>query len=105
MSAKVHNALHNQNVVAQVAIAYAQTSVGSVLPLGRTAGPLGGTVIDADAGLRASQPEASCLIPAIRIRHEPKYVLFTLAGEVYFAVVATLSERLYPLAASGRLMV
>jgi len=59
-------------------------------------------VNDADAGLRASQPEAFCLIPAIRIRHEPKYVLITLAGEVDFAVVASLSERMFTLAASGR---
>ena len=57
---------------------------------------------DDDARLCASQPEAFCLIPAIRIRHEPKYVLITLAGEVDFAVVATLSERLFALAASGR---
>ena len=59
-------------------------------------------MIDADAGLPVPQPEAFCLIPAIRIRHEPKYVLVTLAGEVDFAVVASLSERLFALAASGR---
>jgi anti-sigma B factor antagonist len=59
-------------------------------------------VVDADAGLRPLQPEAICLIPAIRVRHEPKYVLITLAGEVDVATVASLSERLFPLAASGR---
>ena len=62
-------------------------------------------MIDADAGLRASQPEAFCLIPAIRIRHEPKYVLITLAGEVDFAAVASLRERLFALATRGRPMV
>jgi anti-sigma B factor antagonist len=59
-------------------------------------------VVDANAGLRPSQPEALCLIPAIRVRYEPEYVLITLAGEVDVAAVASLSERLYGLAASGR---
>lgn len=59
-------------------------------------------MVDANAGLRPSQPEALCLIPAIRVRYEPKYVLVTLAGEVDFAVVASLSERMFALTASGR---
>jgi anti-sigma B factor antagonist len=59
-------------------------------------------VVDADAGLRPSQPEAICLIPAIRVGYEPGYVLITLAGEVDAATVASLSEQLFGLAASGR---
>jgi anti-anti-sigma regulatory factor len=59
-------------------------------------------VIDADAGLGPSQPEAICLIPAIRVRYEPEFILITLAGEVDIAAVASLSERLFALAASGR---
>jgi len=51
------------------------------------------------------QPEARCLIPAIRVRYEPEYVLITLAGEVDCAAVASLRERLFALAASGRPMV
>jgi anti-sigma B factor antagonist len=62
-------------------------------------------VNEVDAGLRALQSEAFCLIPAIRVRHEPEYVLITLAGEVDFAAVASLRERLFALAASGRPMV
>jgi anti-anti-sigma factor len=59
-------------------------------------------VLDIDVGLRPLQPEAVCLIPVIRVRCEPEYVLITLAGEVDFAAVASLSERLFALAASGR---
>lgn len=59
-------------------------------------------MIDADAGPRVPQPEAFCLIPAIRVRREPEYVLITLAGEIDLAAVASLSERLFALAASGR---
>jgi anti-sigma B factor antagonist len=62
-------------------------------------------VLDTDVGLRPLQPEALCLIPAIRVRYEPKYVLITLAGEVDFAAVTSLRERLFPLAASGRPLV
>ena len=62
-------------------------------------------MIEVDAGLRPPQPEALCLIPAIRVRYEPEYVLITLAGEVGFAVVASLRERLFALAVSGRPMV
>jgi hypothetical protein len=47
-------------------------------------------MIDADAGLPAPQPEAFYLIPAIRVRCEPEYILITLAGEVDFAAVASL---------------
>jgi anti-sigma B factor antagonist len=76
-----------------------------VLPSGRRRDPWGGTVLDTDVGLRPLQPEALCLIPAIRVRYEPEYVLITLAGEVDFAAVASLRERLFALAVSGRPMV
>jgi len=59
-------------------------------------------VLDADVGLCPLQPEAICLIPAIRVRYEPGYVLITLAGEIDVAAVASLSERMSALAASGR---
>jgi anti-sigma B factor antagonist len=59
-------------------------------------------VTEIDAGLRPPQPEVFCLIPAIRVRYEPEYILITLAGEVDFAAVASLRERLFALAASGR---
>jgi anti-sigma B factor antagonist len=62
-------------------------------------------MIDADAGLPVPPPEAFYLIPAIRVRYEPEYILITLAGEVDFAAVASLRERLFALAASGRPMV
>ena len=62
-------------------------------------------MVDADAGLSPLQPEAICLIPAIRVRYEPGYVLVALAGEIDVAAVASLSERLFALAASGRPMV
>jgi anti-sigma B factor antagonist len=65
------------------------------------------------------RPETLCLIPtesgaqrsipdnllAIRVRHKPKYVLVTLAGEIDIATVARLRERLRALAASGRPLV
>jgi anti-sigma B factor antagonist len=65
------------------------------------------------------RPETLCLIPtesgaqrsipdnllAIRVRHKPKYVLVTLAGEIDIATVARLRERLWALAASGRTLV
>ncbi len=41
----------------------------------------------------------------VRVRHEPAYVLVTLAGEVDFASVAGLRERLFTLAATGRPLV
>ena len=65
-------------------------------------------MIDGDSGLwglQTLQPEADCLIPAIRVRYEPGYVLVTVVGEVDFAVVAGLRERLFALATAGRRMV
>ena len=62
-------------------------------------------MVDADVGLRPLQPEAICLIPAIRVRYEPEYILITLAGEVDLVAVASLRERLFALAVSGRPMV
>lgn len=62
-------------------------------------------MLDIDVGLRPLQPEAVCSIPVIRVRCEPEYVLITLAGEVDFAAVASLRERLFALAARGRPMV
>jgi anti-sigma B factor antagonist len=59
-------------------------------------------VFDADAGLLALQSEVSCLMPAIRVRHEPEYVLVTLTGEIDFSVVAGLRERLFTLAGTGQ---
>jgi anti-sigma B factor antagonist len=41
----------------------------------------------------------------VRVRHEPGYVLVTVAGEVDFASAAGLRERLVTLAASGRPLV
>jgi anti-sigma B factor antagonist len=58
-------------------------------------------VSDADTGLRAPQSEVSCLIPAIRVRHEPEYALVTLTGEIDFSVVTSLRERLFTLAGAG----
>jgi anti-anti-sigma factor len=62
-------------------------------------------VLDIDVGLRPLQPEAVCLMPVIQVRCEPDYVLITLVGEVDFAAVASLRERLFALAARGRPMV
>jgi anti-sigma B factor antagonist len=59
-------------------------------------------MFDADAGLPALQSEMSCLIPAIRVRHEPGYVLVTLTGEIDFSVVTGLRERLFAVASTGR---
>jgi anti-sigma B factor antagonist len=42
---------------------------------------------------------------AILVRHEPGYVLVTVAGEVDFASAAGLRERLVALAAAGRPLV
>ena len=41
----------------------------------------------------------------VRVRHEPEYVLVTVAGEVDFASAARLRERLFTLAATGRPLV
>jgi anti-sigma B factor antagonist len=62
-------------------------------------------VIDIDVGLCPLPPEAVCLMPVIRVRCEPEYVLITLTGEVDFAAVASLRERLFALAVRGRPMV
>lgn len=62
-------------------------------------------MIGADPGLRVLQPEAAGLIPAIQVRYEPEYVLVTLAGEIDFAAVAALRQRLFALASMGHPMV
>jgi anti-sigma B factor antagonist len=59
-------------------------------------------VIEGNSGPLAHQPETAYLIPAIRVRHEPEYVLVTLVGEIDYAAVAGLRERLFALTASGR---
>ena len=41
----------------------------------------------------------------VLVRHEPDYVLVTVAGEVDFASAAGLRERLFTLASAGRLLV
>jgi anti-sigma B factor antagonist len=41
----------------------------------------------------------------VLVRHEPDYVLVTLAGEVDFASAAGLRERLFTLASAGRPLV
>jgi anti-sigma B factor antagonist len=59
----------------------------------------------------ASRPETALLMVAedealtVRVRHEPGYVLVTVAGDVDFASVAGLRERLFALAATGRPLV
>jgi anti-anti-sigma factor len=104
MSAKVHNGLHNQHVVAQVAVAYPQHWWGLRCRWG-DGKTWGGNVKDGNSGLPLNQPELMCLIPAIRVRYEPEYVLVTLAGELDFAAVAGLRERLFALTATGRQVV
>ena len=59
-------------------------------------------MFDADAGARALQSEVSYLIPVIQVRHEPEYVIVTLAGEIDYSVVAGLRERLFALASTER---
>ena len=44
-------------------------------------------------------------VPAVSVRHEPGYVLVTVAGEVDFAGVAGLRERMFALAGTGRPLV
>jgi anti-sigma B factor antagonist len=58
-------------------------------------------VIGADGGLRALQLEVACLIPVIRIQHEPEYVLVTLTGDIDFAAVTVLRDRLFASAGTG----
>jgi anti-anti-sigma factor len=62
-------------------------------------------VIEGNAGLLVHRPETTCLNPAIRVRYEPEYVLVTLVGEIDYAAVAGLRERLFALTASGRQVV
>jgi anti-sigma B factor antagonist len=70
-----------------------------------------------DCGWAAARPDTATLMLAasaepgeddvltVRVRHEPGYVLVTVAGEVDFASAAGLRERLVTLAASGRPLV
>jgi anti-sigma B factor antagonist len=62
-------------------------------------------VIEGNSGLLVHRPETTCLNPAIRVRYEPEYVLVTLVGEIDYAAVAGLRERLFALTASGRQVV
>jgi anti-anti-sigma factor len=62
-------------------------------------------VIEGNSGLLVHQPETTCLNPVIQVRYEPGYVLVTLAGEIDYAAVAGLRERLFALAASERQVV
>ena len=70
-----------------------------------------------DSCWAATRPDAAGLMLAasdgpdlddvltILVRHEPDYVLVTVAGEVDFASAARLRERLFTLASSGRPLV
>jgi anti-sigma B factor antagonist len=70
-----------------------------------------------DGGWVAARPDTAVLMLAasrgqdeddeltILVRHEPGYVLVTVAGEVDFASAAGLRERLVTLAAAGRPLV
>jgi anti-sigma B factor antagonist len=87
-------------------------SLGVVLLRARWVG--GGLVIDRDPGLRARRPDAATLIlagreedeaPVVRVRREPGYVLITVTGEVDYASVPGLRERLFALADDGRPLV
>ena len=71
---------------------------------------------EGDWGLRALRPETAPLILAsrgqaadeacaVRVRHEPGYVLVTVIGDVDYATIAGLRERLFALAATGRPLV
>ena len=62
-------------------------------------------MIEGNSGLLVHKPETTCLNPAIRVRYEPEYVLVALVGEIDYAAVAGLRERLFALAASGRQVV
>jgi anti-sigma B factor antagonist len=55
--------------------------------------------------LAASVPDPGDDAVTIRVRHEPEYVLVTVAGEVDFASAARLRERLFTLASAGRPLV
>jgi len=54
--------------------------------------------------LAASGPDNDDAV-TVRVRHEPEYVLVTVAGEVDFATAGRLRERLFTLAATGRPLV
>ena len=70
-----------------------------------------------DGGWAATRPETALLMLAahggpdeddalsVRVRHDPGYVLVTVAGEVDFASAAGLRERLFTLAKAGRPLV
>ena len=70
-----------------------------------------------DGGWAAARPDAAVLMLAasdgpdlddvltVLVRHEPDYVLVTVAGEVDFASAAGLRERLFTLASAGRPLV
>ena len=70
-----------------------------------------------DSCWAATRPDAAVLLLAasdgpdledvltVLVRHEPDYVLVTVAGEVDFASAARLRERLFTLASSGRPLV
>jgi len=60
---------------------------------------------DGDGGPCAVPPETGYVIPAVRVRREPGYVLVTMAGEVDYGTVPGLRERLFALAATGRPLV
>jgi anti-sigma B factor antagonist len=55
--------------------------------------------------LAASGPDKDDDAVTVRVRHEPEYVLVTVAGEVDFATAGRLRERLFTLAATGRPLV
>ena len=70
-----------------------------------------------DSRWAATRPDAAVLMLAasdgpdledvltVLVRHEPDYVLVTVAGEVDFASAARLRERLFTLASAGRPLV
>ena len=64
-----------------------------------------GVMSDGDGEPCAVPPDTGCVIPAVRVRHEPGYVLVTMAGEVDYGTVAGLRERLFALAVAGRPLV
>ena len=70
-----------------------------------------------DSGGAAMRPDTAALmlvasggpdlddVLTVLVRHEPEYVLVTVAGEVDFASAAGLRERLFTLASAGRPLV
>jgi anti-sigma B factor antagonist len=53
----------------------------------------------------SSGPDLDDDVLTVLVRHEPDYVLVTVAGEVDFASAAGLRERLFTLASAGRPLV